>query len=595
MASHDAMLSFSTSEEEIRWLKNKVAELNDALGDLQTELADFAESSKEVEKEMDRELQDAYKREKDARIQAEKSQSVVEDWKAKYQNALAEHNRYHAETEKETAMVKEQLKRYKATIRDMEVSNEELENAERMIASSLHEREANYNKALERTVLLEEELIAKGRLEDDNQRLKDEIQDLSEELGIAREKLKEVQAQNAASSRAVSRAGRETPVEGSGKPNGDMSIAELMSKPRPSTSTSVASSTSRPSSRVNERLSPIQGSVNTRPPSGAPLGPPASSAKLRGTVTGHVRRSSRDIGATCGEDSPSLRASRLRRDLPATSRVGFTPARTRVGSTRVLSTAENPTGSSSKGMMQAMQARMKALDSRISSARNMSKVAPASELDRSAIPRPSSRLGESRGPGGLSSPGPYTTPAPVRTSRASFDGRGSQSGIPVPPTGLSKSTARRPGSRLSQAPGGSAADSPPQHTIPLPRSITPLQRPSSQSGHNHNNDLDLLNSAPEAKTPPGTAARVRRVSTTTRPGGASASIRPRGSTLAAASGAIPRPSTTATEEGANILLESSARVRQHGSRPASGAMRSGPPVSWNNTAGRTRSGSFGQR
>ena len=36
--------------------------------------------------------------------------------------------------------------------------------------------ESRYNKALERTVMLEEELVAKARLEDDNQRLRDELQ-----------------------------------------------------------------------------------------------------------------------------------------------------------------------------------------------------------------------------------------------------------------------------------------------------------------------------------------------------------------------------------------------------------------------------------
>jgi nuclear distribution protein NudE len=45
-----------------------------------------------------------------------------------------------------------------------------------MIASSLAEMESRYNKALERTVMLEEELVAKARLEDDNQRLRDELQ-----------------------------------------------------------------------------------------------------------------------------------------------------------------------------------------------------------------------------------------------------------------------------------------------------------------------------------------------------------------------------------------------------------------------------------
>ena len=58
----------------------------------------------------------------------------------------------------------------------MELDNDELENAERMVASSLNDMESRYNKAIERTAMLEEELVEKSRLEEENQRLKDELQ-----------------------------------------------------------------------------------------------------------------------------------------------------------------------------------------------------------------------------------------------------------------------------------------------------------------------------------------------------------------------------------------------------------------------------------
>ncbi|MCO5606316.1 hypothetical protein L7F22_060503 [Adiantum nelumboides] len=44
-----------------------------------------------------------------------------------------------------------------------------------MIASSLQDMEQRYNKAIERTALLEEELVEKSKLEEENQRLKDEL------------------------------------------------------------------------------------------------------------------------------------------------------------------------------------------------------------------------------------------------------------------------------------------------------------------------------------------------------------------------------------------------------------------------------------
>lgn len=45
----------------------------------------------------------------------------------------------------------------------------------RMITESLADMESRYNRALEKTALLEEELVAKDQLREENQRLKDEI------------------------------------------------------------------------------------------------------------------------------------------------------------------------------------------------------------------------------------------------------------------------------------------------------------------------------------------------------------------------------------------------------------------------------------
>lgn len=53
-----------------------------------------------------------------------------------------------------------------------------------MINSSLTDMEGRYNSAMEKTALLESELEDKTRLEEENQRLKDELRDLREELAI---------------------------------------------------------------------------------------------------------------------------------------------------------------------------------------------------------------------------------------------------------------------------------------------------------------------------------------------------------------------------------------------------------------------------
>jgi len=44
-----------------------------------------------------------------------------------------------------------------------------------VVASSLADMESRYNRAIEKTALLEDELTEKSRLEEENQRLKDEV------------------------------------------------------------------------------------------------------------------------------------------------------------------------------------------------------------------------------------------------------------------------------------------------------------------------------------------------------------------------------------------------------------------------------------
>ena len=89
---------------------------------------------------------------------------------------------------KELSKLRESHDTYKTKLRDMELDNDELENTERMINSSLADMEGRYNRAVERTALLESELEDKRRLEEENQRLKDELRDVREELAVVQQR-----------------------------------------------------------------------------------------------------------------------------------------------------------------------------------------------------------------------------------------------------------------------------------------------------------------------------------------------------------------------------------------------------------------------
>ncbi len=139
--------------------------MQDALRETESSLQDFMESSKELEQEMEKELSTSTKTISDLRRRNEQLTGDLDDWKAKYSRALQEHNATLTNLQKELAQLRDAVDVYKAKLRDTELTNDELENAERMIASSLADMEGKYNKTIEKTALLEEELIEKTRLE----------------------------------------------------------------------------------------------------------------------------------------------------------------------------------------------------------------------------------------------------------------------------------------------------------------------------------------------------------------------------------------------------------------------------------------------
>ena len=63
----------------------------------------------------------------------------------------------------------------KVQLRELEMGNDDLERNERAVASSLSDVEAKYARALEEKILLEHELLDKAHLEEECQRMKDEL------------------------------------------------------------------------------------------------------------------------------------------------------------------------------------------------------------------------------------------------------------------------------------------------------------------------------------------------------------------------------------------------------------------------------------
>jgi nuclear distribution protein NudE len=85
------------------------------------------------------------------------------------------HNTTTASLQRELDTLRQEHQKIKIQLRELEMGNDDLERNERAVSSSLADAEARYARALEEKILLEHELLDKAHLEEETQRLKDEL------------------------------------------------------------------------------------------------------------------------------------------------------------------------------------------------------------------------------------------------------------------------------------------------------------------------------------------------------------------------------------------------------------------------------------
>jgi hypothetical protein len=89
------------------------------------------------------------------------------------------HNTTTTSLQRELDTLRQEHQRLKVQLRDLELGNDDLERNERAVSSSLADMEAKYSRALEEKILLEHELLEKASLEEEAQRLRDELRGMS--------------------------------------------------------------------------------------------------------------------------------------------------------------------------------------------------------------------------------------------------------------------------------------------------------------------------------------------------------------------------------------------------------------------------------
>ncbi|KAI1631098.1 NUDE protein [Biscogniauxia mediterranea] len=180
----------ASPEESLAWYKRQYEQLAD-------ELAEFRESSHELEAELEKDLDAADKRQRDLQRKAESLQFEVDEWKEKCRKAKSEGNAAQNALEKEITTLRETNRSLQLKLRDIEVANDDFERQARNTTSTLEDMESKYNVALERTVMMEEEIKIgeqeREALRIEAQRLREELSDLKVEAEIMQDKIKKAE------------------------------------------------------------------------------------------------------------------------------------------------------------------------------------------------------------------------------------------------------------------------------------------------------------------------------------------------------------------------------------------------------------------
>ncbi|KAF2251612.1 hypothetical protein BU26DRAFT_240386 [Trematosphaeria pertusa] len=112
----------------------------------------------------------------------------------KYKQSKTEANNAQNTLQKEITTLRDSQRTLQLKLRDIEVQNDDFERQARNTTSSLEDLESKYNVAIERTVMLDEEIKIgeqeREALRIENQRLRDELSDLRIEAEIVQEKLR---------------------------------------------------------------------------------------------------------------------------------------------------------------------------------------------------------------------------------------------------------------------------------------------------------------------------------------------------------------------------------------------------------------------
>ncbi|ETS76655.1 Nuclear distribution protein [Pestalotiopsis fici W106-1] len=394
----------ATTEESLTWYKNQYEQLA-------VELAEFRESSHELEAELEKDLEAADKRERSLREKAEGARFEAEEWKEKCKKAKTEANGAQNALEKEITTLRDTNRTLQLKLRDIEVANDDFERQARHTTSSLEDLEQKYNQAIERSVMMEEEVKIgekeRENLRIENQRLREELSDLKVEAEILQDKVKK------AENRHLSTISTDISIPGS--PTFENSPRSTASSPLIST---PPDELSLPPPR---KLTPGLSDPPSPPVSEASSSLPRPASRLRTPMPSSATKS-RLPSAANFSTTPRPRAMTTTSNSTRTS--GFrsatqtrTPAPTRTTAPRATSHRIPP--STSLNHIRTLTAQMQRLEARVQNARSKlpaptttpPRASPRSVLGSTSVPSTVTIRSRKRGVGSGASAALDETPS----------------------------------------------------------------------------------------------------------------------------------------------------------------------------------------
>ncbi|KAJ8084138.1 NADH:ubiquinone oxidoreductase [Marasmius tenuissimus] len=247
-------LSYSSSTD---W-RGKYEEVAEMLAETRAELDEFHTASKELEAELENELQRTEKAQQDLKVKAARAETEKDEWKSKFMSLQTTHNSTTTSLQRELDKLRQEHQKLKVQFRELEMGNDDLERTERAVSSSLADVEAKYSRALEEKILLEHELFDKANVEEQCQRLKDELRDANAEVSILKDQL----AARVASSSQTSLQSKSLPSDEnllSTPAPSDLQLSELES----SDSSTESPSTEEPEQELTPRKPTITTTTTT--------------------------------------------------------------------------------------------------------------------------------------------------------------------------------------------------------------------------------------------------------------------------------------------------------------------------------------------